>query len=74
MNNDYERIWKKVVVALLRYYPNICLEQLRKMTKTSVRTATVPARIEKQTPPEYQSTTLPLDHPVRLKVLGNILI
>jgi phage baseplate assembly protein W len=44
--NEQEKISKEVVVALLRYYPKICLEQLRKTTTTSVRTATVPAGIE----------------------------
>jgi hypothetical protein len=33
MNDELERIWREVVVALLRYYPTVCLEGPRKMVK-----------------------------------------
>jgi hypothetical protein len=33
VNNELERIWKEAVVAL-RYYPNICVEELRNSIKT----------------------------------------
>jgi hypothetical protein len=33
---------KKAVVAQLRYYTNICQEELRKITKTSVRAVAAP--------------------------------
>jgi hypothetical protein len=33
---------KKAVWAQLRYYPNICQEELRKTTKTSVRILAAP--------------------------------
>jgi hypothetical protein len=33
MNNGLERIWKEEVVVNLRYYPGICLEELRKITR-----------------------------------------
>jgi hypothetical protein len=45
VNNELERMWKEAVVAQLRYYPGICLEGLRKTTKTSVRIAGLRAEI-----------------------------
>jgi hypothetical protein len=39
MNNELERIWKGGSWRNLRYYPGICLEGLRKTTKTSVTIA-----------------------------------
>jgi hypothetical protein len=39
VKDELERIRKKAVMAYLKYYPGICLEGLRKMTKTSVRIA-----------------------------------
>jgi hypothetical protein len=30
MYNELERIWKEAIVICARYYPNICLEGLRK--------------------------------------------
>jgi hypothetical protein len=33
VNNELERMWKEVVIAYLRYYPGICLEELRKTTE-----------------------------------------
>jgi hypothetical protein len=41
-----ERIWEEVMVAYSRYYPGICLEGLRKTTKTSVRIAGVPSEVQ----------------------------
>jgi hypothetical protein len=44
MNCILERIWKEVVVTYSRYYPSICLEGLREITRNApVRTAYVPA-------------------------------
>jgi hypothetical protein len=41
-----ERILKEAVITSLRYYPSICLEELRKTTKkTAVRVAIVLAEI-----------------------------
>jgi hypothetical protein len=45
MNNELERTWQEAVMACLRYYPDICLEGLRKSTKTSVRISRLPAEI-----------------------------
>jgi hypothetical protein len=33
VNNEFERIWKKVLMTYSRCYPVICLEELRKTTK-----------------------------------------
>jgi hypothetical protein len=35
--NELERIWKEEVMAYLRYHPGICLEELKKTIKTSVK-------------------------------------
>jgi hypothetical protein len=32
-NDTLKRRWKKIVVANFRYYPDICLEGLRKITE-----------------------------------------
>jgi hypothetical protein len=42
MIDELEGIWKEAVAAKSRYYPGICLEGLRKTTKTAMMTA-VPA-------------------------------
>jgi hypothetical protein len=34
MTDELERIWKKAAVALLRYYPDICLQILRNTKKS----------------------------------------
>jgi hypothetical protein len=36
MNNEFEKIWKKAFMAEPRHCHGICLEGLRKMTKTLV--------------------------------------
>jgi hypothetical protein len=41
MPDELKRIWKEVIMDYSRYYPGICLEGLRKTTKTSVRPAGV---------------------------------
>jgi hypothetical protein len=33
MNNELERIWKKLSWANLRYYPSVCLQGLKKYKK-----------------------------------------
>jgi len=35
VNNELERMWKEAGFAYLDHYPEICLEGLRKTTKTS---------------------------------------
>jgi hypothetical protein len=43
MTDEFERIWKEVVMAQSRYYPSISQERLRKMGKeTSMRITSVP--------------------------------
>jgi hypothetical protein len=46
MNDEFERICKKAVVALSRNYPDICLKGLRKSTKKPVSIASVLAKIQ----------------------------
>jgi hypothetical protein len=43
--DELEKIWKEAVVVLSRYYPGICLEELRNATKAPVRIAGVLAKI-----------------------------
>jgi hypothetical protein len=46
MNNELKRIWKEAVVtAEVPHYPGICLEGLRKITKTTVRIACLRAEV-----------------------------
>jgi hypothetical protein len=45
MIDELERVWKEAVLAQLRYCPGICLERLRKTTKTSLNIAGVPVEI-----------------------------
>jgi hypothetical protein len=33
VNVELGKMWKEVVMALLRYYPSICLEELRRTTE-----------------------------------------
>jgi hypothetical protein len=54
--ND-EGIWKKAVVALPRRYSDICLEWLRKRTKTLIR---IVGRDSNRAPPEYEPRPLPV--------------
>jgi hypothetical protein len=42
MNNELERIWKEAVVAYRKCDPGVCLDGLRKITKTSIRITDVP--------------------------------
>jgi hypothetical protein len=52
MNNGLEGIQTEVVIASFRYYPNICLEGLRKTTKeAAVRISSLLA--------EFQTKNLP---------------
>jgi hypothetical protein len=44
MNDELERIQRKVVTVQLRYYTSICLEGLRKTTKNLSMITTVPAK------------------------------
>jgi hypothetical protein len=45
VNDELERILTKAVMAYLVYYHCICLEGLKKTTKTSVRIAGLQAEI-----------------------------
>jgi hypothetical protein len=56
----------EAALAYLRFYPEICLEGLRKATKTSVRIAGVWLRFEPSTSGIHESRTLPLCHPFPL--------
>jgi hypothetical protein len=48
MTEEFERILKEAAMALSRQYPGICLERLRKLTKTSGQSVLRP-RFERST-------------------------
>jgi hypothetical protein len=50
-------MWKEAVMALLRYYTGICLGDLGKLRKISVRIAGVPTEIRTE---HFPSTSLEL--------------
>jgi hypothetical protein len=45
-NDELETIWKEVAIALSRSYPRICMEELRKAVKTSMRIASSSVEIQ----------------------------
>jgi hypothetical protein len=53
--DEFEGILRESVVAELRYYSGICLEGLRKATKTSARISCLPTEIRTE---ELQKTSL----------------
>jgi hypothetical protein len=53
VNNESERMWKEEVNPNLRYYSSICLEELRKATKTSSQDGQPPSH--NQGPQEYEA-------------------
>lgn len=58
LNKELEKIWKETVV---KYYPGIFLEGLRKATKISVGTVSVLAEIQTRYHPECKSEVLSLE-------------
>jgi hypothetical protein len=65
MNDEFEGFVRK------RWWPNrgIILEGMRKTTKNCMQVSRCPGLLSNQAPPEYISTVLPLDEPVRVIVL-----
>ena len=61
VNYELENIWKAAVVAYLRYYPDICLEELRKATQSLSHYSRCSGRDSNQTPPKYKSEMLLLE-------------
>jgi hypothetical protein len=58
MNDELERIWKEAPVAYSRYYPSICLEKLRKTTKTLSQNSRSPVRDSNLALSKYMSRAL----------------
>jgi hypothetical protein len=60
ITDELERIWKEVVVmASVRYYPNICLKVLRKaIKKKNWEDSQSPGQDLNQSPPRYMSRLL----------------
>jgi hypothetical protein len=53
--DEFEIIWMEAVVTSSWYYPSICLKELRKTTKISVRITSVPIEIRTE---NFQSTSV----------------
>jgi hypothetical protein len=58
VNDELERIWKEVVVPNLRYYPNICLEGLRKTTQNLSQDSWSLSQDFNLVPPKYKAGVL----------------
>jgi hypothetical protein len=70
-DNELKRIWKEAVMAYSRYYPGICLET-GKNKKSLSQDSRCSARVSNRASPEYKSTALLLDQPVRYLFLNNL--
>jgi hypothetical protein len=57
MNNELQRIWKEVLVACSRYYPNIRLEELKNTTENLSQATRCPDGDENEAPLEYKLET-----------------
>jgi hypothetical protein len=64
MNDELDRIWKEVFVALPGFYPSICLKGLRKNTKTPSQGSRYPNWDSNGAPIGYKYRALSLDWPV----------
>jgi hypothetical protein len=60
MIDEWERIWKEVVVTYSRYRPGICLEVLRETTYNLSEDITSLGQDSKRGPTKYESRALPL--------------
>jgi hypothetical protein len=58
MNAGLERIWKEAIVAYLRYYPGIHLQELGNTTKNISQDRQPKGRDLKPGPPEYKARVL----------------
>jgi hypothetical protein len=63
VNSELEGNWAEVAVAYSRYYSGISLEELKKITEILSQGNRYPDMDSNRTPPEYKSTSLPLDQP-----------
>lgn len=59
MVDELERIQKEVIVVYSRYYPGICLEGLRKTTKTLSEENLCLGRDSNPVLTKYKTTVLP---------------
>jgi hypothetical protein len=55
VNDELERRWKESVVAYLRNFPVICLEELRNITKKLSYDNRSPSSDLNPEPPEYEA-------------------
>lgn len=67
VNEDFEEIWKEVILIQLRYYTRICLQEKRTTTKTLTTIACVHAKTKTRLIPDYKHRNLSLLQPARLK-------
>jgi hypothetical protein len=62
MNKELEIIWKKAVIPCSKYYPEISLEGLKKITMKSEK-CRCSVRDSNQAPPEHKHGALPVLQP-----------
>jgi hypothetical protein len=67
--------WKgfeRSVHGPIEYYPNICMEGLRKITKNLSQDSRYPSQDSNEASPEYKPTALLLDQPIRFDRVINL--
>jgi hypothetical protein len=71
-NYKWESIWKEMVVAWLKYYPDIYLERLSKGTGRPGQYSRSPGQHSNWASQKYKSTVLPLDQTCFMTTLYNV--
>jgi hypothetical protein len=66
MTNEFKKIWEEAVVAYSKYYPIICLEELRNVTKNLGLGSRCTLRDASRARTEYKSRALSPDQAVQL--------
>lgn len=61
--NEMERMWQEVVYHDFRYYPEILLESLKKISTPTIWDSRFPDRDLNRAHPEYKSRALPAEPP-----------
>jgi hypothetical protein len=58
VNNELEKTWKEAVMSYFRYYYDICLEGLRKTTKTPARSSASSQDSDRRPPKDKPEASL----------------
>jgi hypothetical protein len=65
LTHKLEGIWKEAAVVSFRYYPRICLEELKSTTRNLSTDRRLSGLNSNRVPPEHKSKSSLLDQPVR---------